>query len=104
MEHLPHEAVSEIISALVWLFVITGTALMLIVSWIARSGITYVGKELKGIREELRETNAVLGKIDNDLRGELVALDRRKTEEISGLERRVALVEVRCTMQHGDRQ
>ena len=100
MEHLPHEAVNEIITTLVWLFIVTGTALMAVVGWIARMGMRYVGTELAGIRLELIETNKVLTAIDKDLRTELVDLDRRKTGEISAVERRMTIIETQCQGRH----
>ena len=100
MEYLNTEAISQIITALSWLFVVTGAALLAVLAWIGRQLVA----RLKGIEVQLVQTNTVLTTIERDLRNELVELDRRKTQEINGIERRMVIVETRCNANHGGQQ
>lgn len=96
MEHLPVEVLSQLITMLAWLFTITGTAVVLLVVWIGKAVI----KRLTGIEAQLMKTNDVLNTIERDFQTDLTDLDRRKTSEITSLDRRMAVVETRCATNH----
>lgn len=59
--------------------------------------IVYV---LNGIKGEIKEIKGKLDKIENDLHARINETDRRHTEMIVSIERRVSTLEGRCKAEH----
>lgn len=87
----------EINYFLIWAVLALGSAFVGLSVWSVKRLIaqldgmrTGFSAELSGIRAEVKQTNATLGAIERDLRGDLADLDRR-----------MARVELRCDIEHG---
>lgn len=96
MEHLPIEVLGELLSILTWLLLGTAASVISLLAWIGKAVI----KRLTGIETQLMQTNSVLATIESDFQKDITELDRRQTSEIFALDRRVAIVETRCTTNH----
>lgn len=99
MEHLPVEVLGQLIQYMAWLLIVTTGAVVCLLIWIGKAVI----KRLTGIELQLIKTNEVLSVIEGDFQREIAELDRRKTSEITALDRRVTIVETRCENTHSVR-
>jgi hypothetical protein len=77
----------EIVSVLSWVIVAGGGLFLGLIAWIGNR----LFEELKGIKEQIQETNRTLSAIEKDLRNDLTHLDRRLT-----------VLETRCNGHHQD--
>lgn len=59
---------------------------------------------LNGIREDIAEIKSYLFKIEGDLHSRVNEVDRRHSESITDIDRRVAKVEARCAVVHQGQQ
>jgi archaellum component FlaC len=65
-----------------------------------KSSIDDVRDEVKGVKNEVRDVNLKLERIEGDLHGRVSEVDRRHQNEIVELDRRVSKVEARCAAVH----
>ena len=90
------EHANEIIQVLIWVIICVGGLFLTLAKWIA----TQLMKKLEGIESAINETNRTLSKIEGDLRGELVSLERRHDDRFVQVERRVDSIAERCRLIH----
>jgi len=86
MESIIAQHYSDLIKVMFWLITSIGGLLIFTLGWIGKMVISRLGN----IEGELGKTNDTLSKIETDIRGELSQLDRR-----------IAVVETRCQINHG---
>lgn len=55
---------------------------------------------LNGIKGEIRDVNIKLEKIETDLHKRVTDVDRRHSDQMTEMERRISHVEARCAVEH----
>lgn len=96
MEHLPTAVLEQMLSVMAWMLGSISVIVLTLLGWIGKAVI----KRLTGIETQLVQTNSVLATIESDFQHDISDLDRRKTQDISALDRRVTIVETRCASNH----
>ena len=92
-----NEHAQELNALLVWILLGGGAMFIGLAKWIA----SQLMKKLEGIEQAIQTTNKTLGDSTSGLRGDILALERRHEDRIVKVERRVDVIDQRCTFHHG---